>query len=65
MDDLINSIVRVVDARDSQEAVVEVRLAELVSVTVDLVKTFHVVNGDKIRGQTDMVAVALVQLEDP
>lgn len=65
MDKLINGIVRVVDARDSQEAVVEVRLAELVSMTVDLVESFHVVNGDEVRGQTDMVAVALVQLVDP
>jgi hypothetical protein len=65
MDELINRIVRIVHTRNGREGIVKIGLAEPVPVPVDLVQALDCVDGDEVRCQTHMWAVALVQVVDP
>ena len=62
---LINRIVRVVHSLDGRECVVEIGLLEPLAVAVDIVQTAVGVDRDKVRRDTDVRAVLLVESVQP
>jgi hypothetical protein len=56
---------RIVHARNGRERIVKVRLAEPISVPVDLVQALDCVYRDEVRCETYMWPVSLMQVVDP
>lgn len=65
MDGLVDDIVRIVHSLDGRESIVEVRLLDFLSVTVDIMETLDGVDGDEVWSYTDMGAIFLVQFGKP
>lgn len=65
MNHLVNCIVCVVDARDGREGVVKVRLSKPVPMAVDLMQALDRIHRNKVRRESHMRAILLMQFIDP
>lgn len=65
MDGLIDDIVRVIHALNRSEPIVEIGLLQLLPMSIDIMQTLRGIDGDKVRRNTHMRSILLMQIMQP
>lgn len=65
VDGLINRIVRIIHALDCRERVVEIRLFELLPVSVDIVESLVGIYRDEVGSYADVSSILPVEVVEP